>query len=65
MYFSQLVSTMMNPVIQVAVVEDGGAIENGTISRWLTSRRCMRKKSRNRFCGLRLIMREERRNETD
>lgn len=27
MYFSQLVSTMMNPVIQVAVVEDGGEIQ--------------------------------------
>ena len=27
MYFSQLVSTMRNPVIQVAVVEDGGAIK--------------------------------------
>ena len=27
MYFSQLVSTMRNPVIQVAVVEDGGAIQ--------------------------------------
>lgn len=27
MYFSQLISTMRNPVIQVAVVEDGGAIQ--------------------------------------
>ena len=27
MYFSQLVSTMRNPVIQVAVVEDGGEIQ--------------------------------------
>ena len=27
MYFSQLVSTMRSPVIQVAVVEDGGAIQ--------------------------------------
>lgn len=27
MYFSQLVSTMRNPTIAVAVVEDGGAIQ--------------------------------------
>lgn len=27
MYFSQLVSTMRNPIIEVAVVEDGGAIQ--------------------------------------
>ena len=27
MYFSQLVSIMRNPVIQVAVVEDGGEIQ--------------------------------------
>lgn len=27
MYFSQLVSTMMNPTIAVAVVEDGGEIQ--------------------------------------
>ena len=27
MYFSQLVSTMRNPIISVAVVEDGGAIQ--------------------------------------
>lgn len=27
MYFSQLVSTMRNPVIAVAVVEDGGKIQ--------------------------------------
>lgn len=27
MYFSQLVSTLQNPTIQIAVVEDGGAIE--------------------------------------
>lgn len=27
MYFSQLVSTMRNPIIQVAVVEDGGKIQ--------------------------------------
>ena len=27
MYFSQLISTLQNPTIAVAVVEDGGAIE--------------------------------------
>ena len=27
MYFSQLVNTMINPVIQVVVVEDGGEIQ--------------------------------------
>lgn len=27
MYFSQLISTLQNPAIAVAVVEDGGAIE--------------------------------------
>lgn len=75
MYFSQLVSALENPVIQVVTTEDSGRnagelfdLPFSLFRRWhdykcLKLHRCMPWMKRNHFCGLRSSMQKEERNE--